>query len=171
MKQFFGYIVKKAIGKGKVSPTIKSVKPNLKKTVKESKNDEFRKRYTALDKAEDKVRTGKQMMKEGQKERKKMVGTGRAFQFKGGSYHAVKPGEKPKIKYKGLLKEQKATGGRVGRRFGSPKTKTNVEKIRETFAPKNKNLKPVDPKKQKGLAKLPTKVRNNMGYMKKGGVV
>jgi hypothetical protein len=27
MKSFVGYIVKKAIGKGKVSPTIKSVKP------------------------------------------------------------------------------------------------------------------------------------------------
>ena len=27
MKQFVGYLVKKALGKGKVSPTIKSVKP------------------------------------------------------------------------------------------------------------------------------------------------
>jgi len=49
------------------------------------------------------------------------------------------------------------------------KKKTNVEKIKETFSPKGKNLKPVDPKKQKGLAKLPRKVRNNMGYMKSGG--
>jgi hypothetical protein len=32
-------------------------------------------------------------------------------------------------------------------------------------------LKPVDPKTQKGLSKLPTKVRNKMGYMKKGGKV
>jgi hypothetical protein len=32
-------------------------------------------------------------------------------------------------------------------------------------------LKPVDKKKNPGLAKLPTKVRNKMGYMKKGGVV
>ena len=29
-------------------------------------------------------------------------------------------------------------------------------------------LKPVDPQTQKGLSKLPTKVRNKMGYMKKG---
>ena len=33
------------------------------------------------------------------------------------------------------------------------------------------SLKPVDPKTQKGLSKLPTKVRNKMGYMKKGGKV
>ena len=33
------------------------------------------------------------------------------------------------------------------------------------------SLKPVDPKTQKGLSKLPTKVRNKMGYMKDGGSV
>ena len=48
------------------------------------------------------------------------------------------------------LKEMKATGGRVGRRFGSPKPKTNVEKIKETFSPKKKNLSP----KQMKIAKL-----------------
>ena len=32
-------------------------------------------------------------------------------------------------------------------------------------------LKPVDKKKNPGLAKLPTKVRNKMGYMAKGGMV
>ena len=49
--------------------------------------------------------------------------------------------------------------------------KTNVEKIKETFAAKSKkkNLKPVDKKKNPGLAKLPIEVRNKMGYAKKGG--
>jgi hypothetical protein len=32
-------------------------------------------------------------------------------------------------------------------------------------------LKPVNPETQKGLSKLPTKVRNKMGFMKKGGKV
>ena len=32
-------------------------------------------------------------------------------------------------------------------------------------------LKPVDPKTQKGLSKLPTEVRNKMGYMQEGGKV
>ena len=71
-----------------------------------------------------------------------------------------------------------ATGGRVGKKFGGgmdmSRRKTNVEKIRETFSPKksaakNKNLKPVDKKKNPGLAKLPIEVRNKMGYAKKGG--
>ena len=34
-----------------------------------------------------------------------------------------------------------------------------------------KALKPVDKEKNPGLAKLPTKVRNKMGFMKKGGSV
>ena len=32
-------------------------------------------------------------------------------------------------------------------------------------------MKPVDKNKNPGLAKLPTKVRNKMGFMKKGGKV
>jgi len=59
---------------------------------------------------------------------------------------------------------KKADGGRIGRKFGSPKPKTNVQKIKETFSPK-KNLSPKqmkiaklagDPKKidEKDLAKL-----------------
>ena len=102
----FGRALKR---KGKVAPTIKSVKPttDISGSVKRVKQDEYRKRYTALDKAEEKVRKGREMMREGQKERKRMVDTGRAFQFKHGSRHAVKPGENPKVKYKGLLKENK----------------------------------------------------------------
>jgi hypothetical protein len=34
-----------------------------------------------------------------------------------------------------------------------------------------KNLKPVNKEKNPGLAKLPTPVRNKMGFMKKGGPV
>ena len=73
--------------------------------------------------------------------------------------------------FKNVKDEKKATGGRVGRKFGSPKPKTNVEKIKEAFGSK-KGLKKIDPKKQKGLAKLkkarPDVVRK-MGYFKKGG--
>ena len=51
---------------------------------------------------------------------------------------------------KGKELEKKATGGRVGRRFGSPNPrKSNVQKIKETFSPK-KNLSP----KQMKIAKL-----------------
>ena len=99
----FGKALKR---KGKVYPTIKSVKPNLKKTVSESKVDEYRRRYTALDKADDKVKKGKEMMRSGQKERRRMVDTGRAFQFRHGkTYHAIDPRE-PK-RYVDSMKKQK----------------------------------------------------------------
>ena len=79
--------------------------------------------------------------------------------------------------YKDGGRVKKMGGGMMGRRFGmrsgtNPfKKETDVEKIKKTFSPKGKNLKPVDKKKQKGLAKLPIEVRNKMGYAKKGGVV
>ena len=127
MKQFLGYIIKKAIGPGKVSPTIKSVKPNLKKTVKQTKSDEYVKRIRELGDAEKKIKSGKQMIKEGQKSRKKMIDTKRAFQFKHGkSTHAIKPGDKPEIKYKGNVREQKMGGGMMGRRMGYSQGKLAV---------------------------------------------
>ena len=68
-------------------------------------------------------------------------------------------------------------GGRAGKMGGGMMMKKpmmnvggNVIKIEKTFKPK-KNLKKVDSKKNPGLAKLPTKVRNKMGFMKKGGAV
>jgi len=89
------------VGSKKVYPTISSVKPNLKKTVSETKLTEFRKRYKKLDDAEKKVETGKKLMKEGQKTRKDMAETGTAFKFKHSkSYHAVAPGDKAKYKIK-----------------------------------------------------------------------
>ena len=195
MKRFVGYIANKIVKatprSKKVSPTIKSVKPTklpVSKSIEKTKSDEFRKRYTALDKAEGKLKTGKQMMKEGQKERKKLIDTGRAVQFKHSkSVHAINPGtkdrfkgltieKKPKKFKKGkeLDRDKKMGGGMMGRRFGmrsgTPfKKETDVDKIKKTFSPKGKNLKPVDPKKQKGLSKLPRAVRNKMGYMKSGG--
>jgi hypothetical protein len=122
MKSFVGYLIKKAVGKGKVSPTIKSVKPNLKKTVKQTKSDEYVKRIRELEGAEKKIKSGKEMIKEGQKARKNMIDTKKAFQFKHGkSTHAIKPGDKPEVKYKGNVREQKMGGGMMGRRFGLKK--------------------------------------------------
>ena len=161
MSKFF---LGKLFSKGKVSPTIKSVKPNLKKTVKQTKGERFTKNIKALDRPEGKLKTGREMMREGQKERKKLVDTGRAFQFKGvKSYHAMGPGDKekygksmkvagPQKKFKTgkeLEREKKMGGGMMGRRFGMKKgtpnpfkKETNVEKIKKTFAPKRKKKFP-----------------------------
>jgi hypothetical protein len=123
MKRFVGYIADKIVKsmprKKKVSPDIKSVRPNLKKTVKETKSDEYLKRIREVEGAEKKIKSGKEMIKEGQKARKKMIDTKRAFQFKHSkSTHAIKPGDKPEVKYKGNVREQKMGGGMMGRRFG-----------------------------------------------------
>ena len=139
MKRFLGYIANKVVQatprSKKVSPDIKSVKPTklpVSKSIEKAKSDEFRKRYTALDKAEGKLKTGKQMMREGQKERKKLMDTGRAVQFKHTkSFHAINPGtkdrfkgytteKKPKKFKKGkeLDREKKMGGGMMGRRMG-----------------------------------------------------
>ena len=127
MKRFVGYIVDKAIKslprKKKVSPTIKSVKPTKLKigeSIKKAKQDEFRTRYTALDKAEGKLKTGKQMMKEGQKERKKLVDTGRAVQFKNTkTFTAINPGTKDR--FKGLTKEEKPKKFKTGKQLEAGK--------------------------------------------------
>tara|TARA_R110002073_G_scaffold330645_1_gene514621 strand:+ start:47 stop:598 length:552 start_codon:yes stop_codon:yes gene_type:complete len=153
--------------KGKVSPTIKSVKPtkDISGSVKRVIRDVASKRISDVANVQSKMKTGKQTMKEAQKERKKLVDTGRAFQFKGSKeIYSIRPGENQKIKFKDTIAkdkpqkkfkkgkelEKKADGGRIGRRFGTPKPKTNVEKIKETFAPKKKNLSP----KQMKIAKL-----------------
>ena len=177
--------------KGKVSPTIKSVKPtkDISGSVKRVTQNVTSKRIKDVANVRDKMASGKKMMKEAQQERKRLVDTGRAFKFRGGKeVYSITPGENPKVKFKSTIEkdagrtptkkfkkgkelEKKADGGRIGRRFGSPKPKTNVQKIKETFSPKS-GLKKIDPEKQKGLAKLkkerPDVVRK-MGYMKKGG--
>ena len=145
MKQFVGYLIKKAMKKGKVAPTIKSVKPtkDIKGSVKRVYRDETSKRIDAVAKTKTKMESGRKMMREAQKERKKLVDTGRAFQFKGSrSIHSVRPGENPKKQYKGLIKEDKPQkkfktgkelarekrmgGGMMGRRMGYSEGKLAV---------------------------------------------
>ena len=147
MKRFVGYIANKIVKSmprsKKVSPDIKSVKPTklpVGKSVEKAKSDEFRKRYTALDKAEGKLKTGKQMMREGQKERKKLIDTGKAVQFKfTKGVHAIKPGEKDRFKGlttekktkkfktgKELARENRMGGGMMGRRMGYSQGKLAV---------------------------------------------
>ena len=201
MKSFVGYIANKIVKatprSKKVAPTIKSVKPtkDIKGSVKRVYRQEESKRIDKTVASKEKMKTGKKMMREGQKELRRQIDTGTAFKFKGGKTgektFAIKPGENVKKKFKGLVEESKPTkkfktgkelarekkmgGGMMGRRFGMKlgtnpfKKETDVDKIKKTFAPKGKNLKPVDPKKQNGLSKLPRAVRNKMGYMKSGG--
>ena len=174
MKSFVGHIINKVIKatprSKKVAPTIKSIKPtkDISGSVKRVTQNVTSKRIDDVNKVRNKMSTGKKMMKEAQQERKNLVDTGRAFKFKSGKeIYTTVPGENPKVKFastiakdagrtpikkfkKGKELEKKADGGRIGRRFGGPMKKTNVQKIKETFGPKKKNLSP----KQMKIAKL-----------------
>ena len=102
-----GIIIKAIPRSKKVLPDIKSVKPtkDIKGSVERVKSKEYLKRIRKLDEATEKVSKGKKMMKEGQKERKKMRDTGKAFQFKDKkTWHPLKPGDKKtyKVNKKGI---------------------------------------------------------------------
>jgi hypothetical protein len=88
----------------KVSPTIRAFPPtklSIKKSLEKTRGEEYLKRIRKLDKAQDKVKKGKEMIKEGQKTRKQMKDTGTAFQFRDKkSYHPIRPGDVQKFKIK-----------------------------------------------------------------------
>ena len=72
------------------------------------------------------------------------------------------------------------SGSSKGKTFGSggARTRADVQSINKPktnhgesgFFSKGGAMKPVDMKKNPGVAKLPTAVRNKMGFMKKGGM-
>ena len=180
MKRFVGYIASKIVKSmprsKKVSPDIKSVKPTklpVGKSVEKAKSDEFRKRYTALDKAEGKLKTGKQMMREGQKERKKLIDTGRAVQFKHSkSVHAINPGTKDRFKGlttekkskkfkkgKELTRENRMGGGMMGRRMGYSQGSNGKIKFdaKKSDLDKSGSLSPYEKRRGMAIAKAMAK--------------
>ena len=84
----------------------------------------------------------------------------------------TKKGERNlKDEKKRIVRELKQTGGKVKMPKVGPK-KERPKNLRDLkpVKPSPKGLKKPTPA-QKGLQKLPRKVRNKMGYMKKGGRV
>ena len=85
--------------------------------------------------------------------------------------------EAKKKQFKANQANQKTTTKKVLKAMAGPfnpiSAGQNVaKKIKERMGKKmGGSLKPVNPQTQKGLSKLPTEVRNKMGYMKKGGMV
>ena len=195
MSKFF--LGKLLSGKGKVSPTIKSVKPttkSMKKSVNITKLNQTLKNIDKVNKLkkqkEQGIKSARAASRELQRgaETKKFTKIGKNFyarQVPADSTDLRNPTVAKTKKFKTgkqleaekKAREKKMGGGMMGRRFGMKsgtnpfKKETDVDKIKKTFAPK-KGLKKIDPKKQKGLAKLkqerPDVVRK-MGYMKRGG--
>jgi len=65
----------------------------------------------------------------------------------------------------GSVRDTRKTEQMIGASISSKREKGRVRRKM------GGSLKPVNPQTQKGLSKLPTEVRNKMGYMKKGGKV
>ena len=93
-----------------------------------------------------------------------------------------RPGPKSPGLIEKIYKAKPKPGIPVGGKLKKPKPGSYDYQLQETMKPGyrkdrkemkegGKALKPVDKKKNPGLAKLPTHVRNKMGYMNKGGRV
>jgi hypothetical protein len=172
---------------GKSRPGIVGVKPKSGGVV-----DEFKSRkLKQLGRTQRKLKSQDKEMGEAMGEAKKKGATrkdlvkGRKFQRD--IRRTKREGDKLR---KDVLRVGKAKGGKVddkkktkkplGGRLKKPKPGSYDYQLQETMKPPYKRkemkkggkaLKPVDKEKNPGLAKLPTHVRNKMGYMKKGGRV
>ena len=172
MKRFVGYIADKIVKsiprKKKVSPDIKSVSPtkDIAGSVKRVKGAEYSKRIDATNKSKGKIDTGKKMMREGQKELRRMIDTKKAFRFKYGTTRQktfpIEPGKDPKKQHKGLVeeskpqkkfkkgkeldREKKMGGGMMGRRMGYSQ---GSKKGKIPTTPKEKSLAKLAPPKDR----------------------
>jgi len=86
-----------------------------------------------------------------------------------GDYKGKSVPGKVKEFFKTGVKQTVGTAKEIGKKFRAKKMGGGM--MKRPMMKKGGALKPVDPKTQKGLSKLPTEVRNKMGYMKKGGKV
>ena len=179
-KQF----LKKVFGKkSKVSPTIKSVKPNLKKTVKETKKELDLKNFLKLEKFRKQKSEGIKSARIAQRELQRSAETKRATKIGKQYFGRSVPPRASDLNNPTVVKTKKF---KTGKQIEAEKRNKSSKDFFETQVEKREKkmgggmmgrrmgysqgtLKPVDPKKQKGLSKLPKKVRNKMGYMKKGG--
>ena len=179
-KQF----LKKVFGKkSKVSPTIKSVKPNLKKTVKETKKELDLKNFLKLEKFRKQKSQGIKSAREASRELQRSAETKRATKIGKQYFGRSVPPRASDLNNPTVVKTKKF---KTGKQIEAEKRNKSSKDFFETQVEKREKkmgggmmgrrmgysqgtLKPVDPKKQKGLSKLPKKVRNKMGYMKKGG--
>ena len=118
---FFGKLFSKG---SKVSPTIKSVKPGKNLTTKRNIQDQVVKSVDQGIKKADVPQSVKDSQKT--KQYASEMKRKKSKELKDYSYRLDK------------LREKKATGGRVSRKFGNPKPKSNVDKIKKAFAPKGK---------------------------------
>ena len=109
-------------------------------------------------------RDNKRLQREGNKLRKDVLRIGKAKggEVEGGSLNRALE------KFRDESMKPRPKGRQ---RLPAPKTKSISPSGKRRGMKSGGSLKPVDKKKNPGLAKLPTEVRNKMGYMKDGGKV
>ena len=183
-KYYKGY---KFITGGKKRPGIIGVKPKSGGVVDEFKSKKLKdlgKTQRKLESQDKAIGTEMSKARDRGATRKQLV-KGRKFQRD--IRRTKREGDKLR---KDVLRVGKAKGGKVddkkktkkplGGKLKKPKPGSYDYQLQETMKPPYKRkemkkggkaLKPVDKEKNPGLAKLPTQVRNKMGYMKKGGRV
>ena len=185
MKRFVGYIANKIVKSmprsKKVSPDIKSVKPtkDISGSVERVKRTEFSKRIDATNKSKGKIDQGKKMMREGQKELRRMIDTKKAFRFKYGTTRQktfpIEPGKDPKKQHKGLVeeskpqkkfkkgkeldREKKMGGGMMGRRMGYSQGSNGKIKFdaKKSDLDKSGSLSPYEKRRGMAIAKAMAK--------------
>ena len=146
---------------GKSRPGIVGVKPKSGGVVDEFKSRKLKQLGRTQRKLKSQDKEMGEAIKSAQKKGLSRKDTVKGRKFQRDNRRAQREGDKIR---KDVLRLGKAKGGIAGK----PRDKRKpMESVNE--GPKRK-LKPVQPD-QKGLQKLPTKVRNKMGYMKKGGRV
>ena len=172
---------------GKKRPGIVGVKPKSGGVVDEYKARKLKqlgKTQRTLKSQDKQISTEIGKAKERGATRKQLV-KGRKFQRD--SRRAQREGDKLR---KDVLRIGKAKGGKVddkkktkkplGGKLKKPRPGSYDYQLQETMKPPYKRkemkkggkaLKPVDKEKNPGLAKLPTQVRNKLGYIKDGGKV
>jgi len=150
IKDKAGTIVGVKPGSGNVPKHIGAAGKDLAKRAEIVKINQKVKNIEARDAAMAKIKEGKDTIKKMRQTNRlgKPIGSsGRAIN----KYYPLKP--EGKLGHKIKKKEEKASGGRVGKKFGGGmdmgRRKTNIEKIKETFGPK-KTLS----SKQMKIAKL-----------------
>jgi len=180
----YGYkAIKSVRPKTKVSDATKKFKAKVEATKKAIKKgtDDFKKENPNRAITDKQIKTvqREQAEKSNKKTRKEFL---REKKFLGGLMGKKKKPVKPvkPVKPSKPSKPSKPKDSSTGKEIKSIKEKILPKKKKDRLDELRKDLglkeggsalKPVDKEKNPGLSKLPTQVRNKMGYMKKGGAV
>ena len=113
-------------------------------------------------------RDNRRAQREGDKLRKDVLRVGKAD---GGEVNVKRPKTPMRKGPMKVKKPENKTSPEVNERLKKSMNKAQTDNLRREMKKGGSALKPVDKEKNPGLAKLPTQVRNKMGYMKKGGRV